>query len=522
MVLNPTTGTINTAPPRFFVPETIFWSRPSERIRQLLDQAPTQSLGVHSMMTETDGETMENPLLRPDVIEIYRRLYERPYSVNPLWNASFPSDIICETRISAYGHPSDGDYSQLCVGESPNHCTQELGIRLDIQPYCAQVETFGSFLEILHPYDDQIWAAAHLVANLHNMKPANVYLTFYASFLQEMTHLEPHDIWQDVSACTWAGDLWGDECSFSDRIDETLFNSAYAMYDDPLVTALRQFHSDDAAHDCSFLPQLYFWKDKTPKNCADDPAVRDNISSLRPDWERRMIWRVASMKEKTDRHKQGFGPGQVILGYALKAAQDPEVFQPFVEAGFLTPDNFKNDEAAMRTVLDPETFVFAKALTINLALTHLERTDFYDPEVAFPSNYGYLIPNAATAREVALLVEAENDARFPDENPYGDDPSSSFQKENLINNNQDTVIRLALVSYLLGVELETPGLSFQADSTAEIFRKGARLAVDNPDIFAYGRAGIYSMTEGNRTYLHWAPPAEWEPIDSNAVCRWQN
>lgn len=125
-----------------------------------------------------------------------------------------------------------------------------------------------------------------------------------------------------------------------------------------------------------------------------------------------LVWRGgshwgASMKS------QGYGPGQIILGLALKAAQEPGLLDHY--SPHLTPEDFVSNRLALRAILDPQKVVFVKALTFDYALTKLKSSLYQEkPQVTWPLDAGCPLEDRKEARQIALLVHAHFLIMFPE------------------------------------------------------------------------------------------------------------
>lgn len=492
------------------VPRSEFEHRSSQQITDLFEKAPRHPHGIRSMALQDPSITprMWTPSEQAQVIDIYRRLYERPFCIDDTSLPRLQSAYLCYAEVSPEGTTGQRPFVRLCLGENRLDCQPSRNLYLNLTDICFPFDHVAAALRILIPYDDQITAVAELIGRQNpELKASNIRLFLYSSLLMEIAFLRPHDIWQDVSACGWVSDSpFSDECGFADKIDAVIEDPVYTLYDSLRTDELERAYQR-AWSSCSLFSGWRFSVD----DCASRKGIRQFVYNSRPTWRHRLAWRLASRRPETHRTRQGFGAGQIILGYAMAAARDPEVFTPFVRKGLLTRDQFDSEEDALNTIISPETFIYAKGLAFHFALIHLKRTLFSNPSVAFPSDAGFFIPNDQTARELALLATAESEARFPDEDNPGHLSAEKIRQENLdmlLTNDQHTLFRLFMVASLLGEVPDTPGLSMIAEEANNLRRQGVGMTL-TADLM-----GAFGISSGNDLFFHWVPPWESSSKDS--------
>jgi hypothetical protein len=120
-------------------------------------------------------------------------------------------------------------------------------------------------------------------------------------------------------------------------------------------------------------------------------------------------WRLGSELVVAMEH-QGFGPMQVILGLAIEAASDPEVLAHY--EGELSAEDFVDNKAALKTILENPVFVYA--LCYDYVLTKLERTVFKDPAVRRPRSSIPHLQDDQASREFALVHTASMLVAYPE------------------------------------------------------------------------------------------------------------
>lgn len=203
-------------------------------------------------------------------------------------------------------------------------------------------------------------AAAILAAHHTEIHPDNLRIMLYKHFVRELIALSIIDAWQDVSACADVG------CSM-----EQSFRRGFPEFD-------------------------------------------NSVS--------RWSWKLATIRYQ-NRQKQGYGPGQTILGLALEAAADSRIALRY--SGILSEAELTDEDEALKALLDPKKAITYRALIYDFLLTRLEETLFKDSRVAFPSDqYPYLVQS--TSREMALIeaaqrlsIQPERDKNMTDQLIFG-------------------------------------------------------------------------------------------------------
>lgn len=192
--------------------------------------------------------------------------------------------------------------------------------------------------------------AAHPDIHEENFKAA-----LYKKLMMELWALNFEDPWQDVSACEHFG------CQFLPQFRRELSSVEYGVW------------------------------------------VNDRLE--RPDWQ------LATWLH-TEIERQGFGPFQIVFGLVRESLRDPSILEHF--SGWLSPADFVNTEATIRTLLDPRKAAYTWAMLVDFVLKQLKATVFSDPQVAIPSDESPYISDLATAREYSMLALADALAGHPE------------------------------------------------------------------------------------------------------------
>lgn len=461
-----------------------FHRRPKEKMRALMERWPSPQHGIRSMVEQTEERQSLPEEDSLNTLSIYESLYSRRQTMGtPAPSSPTLADKICIAETELGRKDWETHFATLCLQKNPLSCDEIKYVALTLTHRCLATKPIQQALKILWNYDEEIRQVAKVIAQQHpELKSSNIRLLLYSILILEATELRPHDIWQDVSACNWEEDGIG-VCNFADQIETVVFETPHKIYKD---NALKK-------------------------------GIKKYIFNSPPSLLHQWAWRIASSREETHRKKQGFGLGQIILGLALKAANDPEAFEPFVRAGLLAPEQFASEKAVLNTILNPETFIYAKGLTLNYAITYLKRTRLKESEAAFPSDSGSFITDDVTARELTLLASAEIMIRFPDESTpiISAEEVNQSRIEHTLTGLQDEVSRLFLTAYLLEEQPDTPSLTMIPTASMDLLDAGAGYWDRS---FGYiGGPKAQNFVDESAQYFHWVPPGTWYHLNLSSL-----
>jgi len=156
--------------------------------------------------------------------------------------------------------------------------------------------------------------------------------------------------------------------------------------------------------DCDQLQQL-------ERACQDFEGVDQEFLG----WKIKVkpwMWRVASSTYKYHLYKQSLGPHQIIIGLLKRAAEDFQRVGRYFP--YLNPEDVSSDKALVRTALNPEKAIFAKAMVFDYIVTKLKASLFSDSSIRLPINLSPFIENLKTAREYSMLSLAFYLSLYPE------------------------------------------------------------------------------------------------------------
>lgn len=188
-----------------------------------------------------------------------------------------------------------------------------------------------------------------------------------------------------------------------------------AAHPDIHINNARLWIKSHFIHELHNLDAIDFWQDISAcreVNCEVGPALEAAFPEISQNSNVPMMWKTIT----TIRHnklKQGFGPGQIILGQAMEAASESAIFARY--AHVLPADCATDPNAILSAILDPKKAIYIKTIIYDHLLTKLKETVFKSSEVRFPSDVYPYISNPATARETALINIAQILAIYPEE-----------------------------------------------------------------------------------------------------------
>ncbi len=122
-----------------------------------------------------------------------------------------------------------------------------------------------------------------------------------------------------------------------------------------------------------------------------------------------LAWRAYGWLRDAPPGIQGFGPLQIIPSVAESAGRNKPLlaaYSPIVSAA-----DFRDEKAVIRAILDPKKMFAVKAMTWDLQLRELEKTN---PGLVPSIRASPYIANKDTARELVLLVGATELVQFPE------------------------------------------------------------------------------------------------------------
>ncbi len=158
------------------------------------------------------------------------------------------------------------------------------------------------------------------------------------------------------------------------------------------------------------------------------------------------FWRFESWRRDIPIASQGLGPLQIIVGLAMEAARDKALLASY--APLVSGEDFKDEQAVIRAIFDPTKMFAAKAMTWDLELRDLEKTDpFFAPALLLNPD----VPKLSAAREIGLLAAAQHLVQFPEQANVGSMMLATI-------NIADTLSHLLPISSLTGVPLQVEGV----------------------------------------------------------------
>jgi len=274
----------------------------------------------------------------------------------------------------------------------------------------------GIALAFLKKYQANIDAAvAILAANHPKLHANNIKLFFTHLILDEFMFFNDVDLGQDIAAGKYAGIPQAQQ----DRIEKNAPNTLYTV-----ATWLPGG---------SALWRAYGWLRDAP------PVI------------------------------QGFGPLQIIPGVALWAARNPALFKSY--APTLSAADFRDEQSVIRAILDPEKMFAVKAMTWDLQLRELEKTD---PDLVPSIRASPYIVNKETARELILLIGASELIQFP-ENVDG------IQSRIPDSGVEPILHRLYIMGDMLGISPQLDGIRVMETGVAAMCPDMAFSTVQKPD-----------------------------------------
>jgi len=302
--------------------------------------------------------------------------------------------IYADRYVDVYSIPPEGpavDTHQIVFAQMAN--VPGIGIKLvSSNPYtsppCYRLQ---APLALVRHHAEDIGRAADLLHESHpDIARNNFYLMIAHSIVNEMYTLDGEDPWQDIGACDYA------DCSYRERFHEVFAGVPH--------------------------------------------GTRVWGHFVRPPW------RTTSFLAM-ERARQGFGPAQIILGLAREAGSWEGVAR---YAPHLTENNFANDRAALRTILDPQGSIYTLALIYDYNLTQLKETMFRDPDLRRPVDLFPFIADRDSAREFELLLLAQHLKTFPERGPE--------MRRTFFANGYYLYFKMEYTGYALGIEPSWRGL----------------------------------------------------------------
>ncbi|MFA4906309.1 MAG: hypothetical protein WC645_07375 [Candidatus Margulisiibacteriota bacterium] len=227
----------------------------------------------------------------------------------------------------------------------------------------SQTTAWRSAYSYAQYFSVDIDTAAHILAGAHpnSLRENNVRVFLRDDLVMGQLELTSEDPWQDRAACIKVG------CNQLERLE-----SVYHEYDGKVGVEMWGKRRD-----------LPWW-----------------------------AWWLASVTYKYDLKKHGLGPSQIIIGLADRATNYQDVLRRYHP--FLSGDDFSSSDNIIRTILDPNKSIFAKALVFDYIISTLERTIFADPHFREPATVAPFISDLKTAREYSLMYLASKLAMFPE------------------------------------------------------------------------------------------------------------
>lgn len=223
--------------------------------------------------------------------------------------------------------------------------------------YTNDVIHYQGALALNNHFEKQMSLAAPILAKYHpELSTRQHKMLLQIKLFNQMSSLAYEDPWQDINACKWSNSKYADD-----------FEKAFQGVSHGIKIGSRTW---------------------TP-----------------PGW----VWQAAS-KLHTSIEEQGFGPYQLIFGLLKEASQDTEIRAHF--AAYLSPEDFVDDKAIMRTIFEKPTM--SCAMAFDHILTQLEKTSFVNPEVRCSPIYPPFIMDKTYAREYALMFMAVSMLGFPE------------------------------------------------------------------------------------------------------------
>jgi hypothetical protein len=329
-----------------------------------LAQAPDVELEASSTISSKDiSEALHEHIDshkdkgQPSFIENYRKLYEAPLLEYPSWLN--PLHIPAAPKYQITMAVNEGvDFGPLMLrAVIDSHTPPTVAYRfhdssMGIYRVSEPEEIHQAYSLAMHFEKDLENAATILHEHHPHIARENFRAKLYTRISEELASLDFEDPWQDAGACAFS------DCSLD-------FES---QFEDEEIGILRNGEVYD------------------------------------------LSWRLGS-EFVVDMKQQGFGPAQVILGLFLEAGQNEAVLNHY--AGHLSKDDVKDEESALKTIL--ENPVYSYALSLDHVLTELENTVFKDPVVrGTKTTFPYLQDDAA-AREYSLLNTAALLVAYPEQ-----------------------------------------------------------------------------------------------------------